>query len=130
MLDEILRWLGAGNTLIRDMGPVITLALGMLAGYGITQWVKFPIYEHVSEKWAAWWTRAVSVASTFVVLWTISDLSVAVCAAVGLAQPLLYTVTMALVRHYWPWLEATRLVGSADPSDEALVAQARRQQDR
>lgn len=112
------------------MGPMVAILFASLAGYGVTQFVKFPIYENVSEKWAAWWTRAVSVASTFVVLWTISDLSVAVCAAVGLAQPLLYTVTMALVRHYWPWLEATRLVGSADPSDEALVAQARRQQDR
>lgn len=130
MLDEILRWLGAGNTLIRDMGPVITLALGMLAGYGITQWVKFPIYEHVSEKWAAWWTRSVSIVSTAAVTYAIGTLPAWVCVAVGLGQPLLYTVTMALVRHYWPWLEATRIMGSADPSGEALVAQARRLQDR
>jgi len=130
MLEEILKWLGAGNGVVREMGPVVAILFGSLAGYGVTQFVKFPIYENVSERWAAWWTRAVSVASTFAVTWAISDLSPAVCAAVALAQPLLYTVTMALVRHYWPWLEATRIMGSADPSGEALVAQARRLQDR
>lgn len=126
MLEAILRWVGAGDAAILTMGPVLAIALAMVGGYGITQAVKYPLSTVLSGPWCRWATRVIAVASTAGLLLWLSDLPPALALVVGAAQPLVYGITMAVVRRRWPWLEATILLGSSAPDPAALEARAAR----
>lgn len=126
MLDEILKWMGAGDQAITAMGPVLTIILACIGGYAVTQTAKFPIAEFSLPSRAKWWTRGVSILATWLFAHYLGELPVMLEVLVALTQPVLYTLTMRIVRHRWPWLEATRTVGSADPSNQSLIAKIRR----
>lgn len=130
MLTEILRWLGAGDAAIATMGPVLAIALAMLGGYGVTQACKFPLSVWLDGEWRRWLTRMVSVASTTVLAVWLGDIVPPLALIVGAVQPAVYGITMAIVRRRWPWLEATILLGSADPSPASVEARAVREAER
>lgn len=125
MLDDILRWLAAGDTAIVTMGPLVALALAMLGGSGVTQLLKFPLARIIPAAWSDWAIRLLAILSTWLLLSWLAELPRALEVIVAVAQPYAYTGVMRVIRHRWPWLEATRAAGSVQPSDaaqEALLA--------
>ncbi len=46
---------------------------------------------------------------------------------VALLQSVLYGISMQIMRRRWPWLEAGKVLGSADPSTESLISKIHRQ---
>ena len=122
MLENILRWVAAGDSAIVTMGPVAAIALAMLGGAGVTQAAKFLLVELVPERWEKFAIRVTAIAATFVLLHLLADLVLALELVVAFAQPFAYLAFKALVRNRWPWLEATRAVGSVRPSEEARAA--------
>lgn len=122
MLDEILRWLGAGDAAITTMGPVLTILCAMLGGYGLTQAAKFPLKRLIPAAWSDWIVRTFAVVVTTVLAYALDGLGFALSLVVGVLQPWAYTVAMAVIRRRWPWLEATHVAGSASPSLESVTA--------
>jgi hypothetical protein len=122
MLENILRWVAAGDSAITSMGPIVAIALSMLGGYGITQFLKFPLVELVPDRLEKWCVRAVATAATWLLLHWLADLPLPLELVVAFLQPPVYTTLMAITRHRWPWLEATRSLGSARPSEDAREA--------
>lgn len=122
MLETFLEWMGAGDKAIATMGPVMSIALAALGGSGITQALKFPLVELLPDKWENWAIRLMAMGWTWLLLHWLADLPPALEVIVAAAQPYAYTGVMAVLRHRWPWLEATRTAGSARPSDEAQTA--------
>ena len=122
MLDQILSWMGAGDRAIATMGPVLAIALAALGGSGITQALKFPLVELVPERWESSAIRLVAMVSTWFLLHWLSDLPPPLEVIIAVAQPFGYRAVTRFINHRWPWMEATRTVGSARPSEEAQAA--------
>jgi hypothetical protein len=122
MLENILRWVAAGDSAISDMGPIVAIALAMLGGFGITQFLKFPLVELVPDRIEKWCIRAVATLATWVLVHWLADLPAPLELVVAFLQPPLYSTLMSISRHRWPWLEATRSMGSARPSEDARAA--------
>lgn len=126
MLQTVLEWMGAGDSAIARMGPVLAIVLAWLGGFGITQAIKFPLSRALPGAWASWSIRSVAVLSTWFCAHFLGELPNMLEAVVAFCQPLAYSVAMGLVRHWWPWLEAGRVLGSAAPSQSAQDAAASR----
>jgi len=126
MLNTLLEWMGAGDQAIRTMGPVLSIALAWLGGFGFTQAVKFPIAQLLDARWHNWVTRTVAVMSSWACAHYVGDLPNMVEFIVAMLQPAAYSVGMGVLRHWWPWLEAGKVLGSAKPSQEAQDAMAQR----
>lgn len=130
MLDNILRWVGAGDAAITAMGPLMTIALAWLFGGGLTQFVKFPLNAWLGARAPGcydWCVRAVAVAATAGFAHVLSEaLPWPLELGAGVTQILAYHAFRAVVKRRWPWLEASLLVGSATPSDKAVEAKADR----
>lgn len=124
MLDEVVRWIAAGDSAIKGMGPVLATALAMLGASGFTQLLKFPMAAVIlNEKWLDWSIKTVAVIMTIVWLELLNnDMPHALVLVLSMAQPYMYTLTMRAIRRFWPWAEATKVVGSATPSPEAVNA--------
>ncbi len=128
MLEELLQWLGAGDAAILGMGPIIASVLAMLGGFGATQLMKFPIKRLIPATWSDYLVRTFAVIVTFAFAHGLGELPLALELVIAGLQPIAYTWSMAVIRRRWPWLEATRTVGSAQPSAGAVAAlQARRE---
>lgn len=125
MLDTLLTWVAAGDQAVLTMGPVLATALAMLGGSAATQLLKFPLAGLLPDRWRDWSIRLLAILSTWAALHWLTRLPPMLEVVLALAQPYAYTLAMRVVRHHWPWLEATRLAGSAQPSEaaqEALLA--------
>lgn len=132
MLDQILRWIEAGDSAINGMGPVVATLLAMLGASGITQLLKFPMAAIITnERWLDWSIKVFAVSATVVALSLLNPtMPAALVIVLAAAQPYGYTLAMRLIRKYWPWLEATRVVGSAVPSEQAVAALQQRREAR
>jgi hypothetical protein len=126
VLDNIIKAFQAGDTIIGGMGGFTAMVLSMAAGMSITQVVKFPIARLIPDAWCAWSIRLVGIGATWSIARLIVSLPFPLPIVTALVQPLVYTAGMAMIRHFWPWLEAGKLLGSAAPSDAALQAKAAR----
>lgn len=126
MLNTLLEWMGAGDAAIATMGPMMSIALAWLGSFGITQTLKFPLSRVLPPIWRSWSIRLVAMATCWVCAHFIGELPNMVELVVAVTQPLAYTVAMSVVRHWWPWLEAGKVLGSAKPSQEAQDAMAQR----
>lgn len=126
MLETIIKALQAGDQIIGGMGAFTAMLLSMLGGMGITQVVKFPLARVVPDAWLSWTIRLVGIAATWSLARFIASLPVPLPVVTAFVQPLVYTGGMAAIRHFWPWLEAGKVLGSAAPSDAAVAAQAER----
>lgn len=126
MLDTVLQWLGAGDRAIASMGPSVAIALSLLGGFGVTQFLKFPIAKFVTDGWRDYAIRAVAVGSTWAFAHGLGDLPTGVELVVAFGTLYAYKLVNSIVRHYWPWLEAGWILGSAAPSEDAKRAMAER----
>lgn len=126
MLKTLLEWMGAGDAAIASMGPMMSIALAWLGSFGITQTLKFPLCRVLPQEWSAWIIRLVAMISCWLCAHYIGELPNMVELVVAVSQPLAYKVAMSLVRHWWPWLEAGKVLGSAAPSQAAQDAMAQR----
>lgn len=122
MLETLIQWIAAGDRAVLTMGPIVATALAMLGGSALTQLVKFPLADVLPERWLDWSIRVLAIVCTWFALHWLTRLPPMLELVLALAQPYAYTLTMRLIRHRWPWLEATRVVGSAQPSDQAVAA--------
>lgn len=132
MLDEILRWVAAGDSAINGMGPIAATLLAMLGASGFTQLMKFPMAALItSERWLDWSIKAFAVSVTVIALALLNrDMPVVLVFVLAMAQPYVYTAAMRVIRKYWPWLEATKVAGSAVPSEQAVAALQQRKDSR
>lgn len=132
MLDEILKWMGAGDAAIATMGPLATWALAVLFGSGLTQFAKFWIARKMNDEGLYDWTvRAVAVVSCAVFAHFLSDAVPWIFEiGIGVSQVIIYHGSRAAIRRWWPWLETSKAVGSVCPPNEARIAQALRNQDK
>jgi len=119
VLDLILKWISAGDQAITGMGPIVATALAMLAAASVTQLLKFPLAQLLGERWLAWTIRLLAVVLTWLALHYLTRLPFALELVLAVAQPYAYTVVMRVIRHRWPWLEAGKVLGSAQPSEIA-----------
>lgn len=122
MLDLIREWIAAGDQAITGMGPIVATALAMLGASGFTQLAKFPLARLVPAGWADWSIKALAVVSTGIALHWLADLPVMLELVLSVAQPYGYTLAMRVIRRFWPWLEAGRVLGSAQPSEASQEA--------
>lgn len=122
MLEQLLQWIAAGDAAIAGMGPVVATALAMLGAAGFTQMLKFPLTRVVQGEHATYAVRWLAILSTWLALHGLTRLPLALELVLSLAQPYAYTVVMRLIRHRWPWLEAGKVLGSAQPSVKAVDA--------
>lgn len=122
MLDLIRDWISAGDQAILGMGPVVATALAMLGAAGFTQMLKFPLARRLPDEWATYAIRWLAIISTWLALHFLTRLPPALEIILALVQPVAYTVVMRSVRHRWPWIEAGKVLGSAQPSEEAQDA--------
>lgn len=131
MLDTVLSWLGAGDSAIATMGPVITIALAWLFGGALTQFLKFPLNFWIDDSTRYdFAVRALAVVSTTAFAHYLSDsLPIPVEIGVGLSQVFAYHAFRSAVRRWWPWLEVSPLVGSVNPSPRAMSAKRERERD-
>ncbi|MCC7462081.1 MAG: hypothetical protein IT480_06410 [Gammaproteobacteria bacterium] len=131
MLDNILKYLGAGDAALTVMGPVLTIALAWLFGGALTQAVKFPLSRTIAGGWYDWTVRSFAVVATAGFAHILSaSLPWPLEVGIGFAQPIAYKAGIAIIRRFWPWLEVSALIGSVTPSDRALQARAQRAADR
>jgi len=128
MLEQAIRALQAGDQIIGGMGPFTAMLLSMAAGMSLTQIVKFPLARFVPDAWTAWTIRLAGILATWAIARLIVSLPFPLPLVTALLQPLVYTGGMAVIRHWWPWLEAGKVLGSAQPSEAALQAKADRTQ--
>ena len=127
MLEDALKWIGAGDQALLIMGPVLTIFLAWLFGGCVTQILKFPISRFIDGAWFDWSVRLLSVLVTAVFAHALSNsLNVPMDVGVGAAQPLVYKLGLAAVRKWWPWAEVSLLVGSVAPPISAYKAAADR----
>lgn len=126
MLDEVLRWAGAGDQAITAMGPTVAIALALLGGFGVTQFLKFLIAEFVTDRWRAFVIRLVAVVSTWCFAHSIGGLPTGVELVVAFSTLFVYWLVQTTLWHYFPWLEAGKIVGSAVPSNDAVQARVDR----
>ena len=128
MLEEVLKWLGAGDEAINSMGPLITIAIAVVGGGFFTQVVKFWLRRGIKDDGLFdWCTRAVAVLATFVLAYYLGDAVPGwLAAVVGVCQPGIYHLGISTIRRYWPWLEASKMVGSVNPDQSVLDAAAAR----
>lgn len=128
MLDNVLKWLGAGDTAISAMGPVLTILLAWLFGGALAQALKFPLSVAINNARLYDWTvRTLAIVATALFAHLLSDtLPWPLEIGVGLSQVLAYHAFRSAVRKWWPWLEVSPLVGSVEPSDAARAAKQRR----
>lgn len=122
MLETLLKWIAAGDEAVLTMGPIVATALAMLGGSAFTQLVKFPLAGLLPDRWVDWSIRTLAIVSTWVALHWLTQLPPMLELVLALAQPYAYTLVMRLIRHRWPWLEATKLAGSVEPSEAATEA--------
>ena len=122
MLETLIKWIAAGDQAVLTMGPIVATALAMLGGSAFTQLVKFPVAGVLPERWRDWSIRVLAIVCTWFALHWLTRLPPMLELVLALAQPYGYTLVMRLIRHRWPWLEATRAVGSAQPSEAATEA--------
>ena len=126
MLEQLIRALQAGDQIIGGMGAFTGMLISMFGGMGITQVIKFPLVKVIPAAWQAWTIRLVGIAATWSIARYIASLPVPLPIVTAFVQPLVYTGGMAVIRHFWPWLEAGKVLGSAQPSQAALQAKADR----
>jgi len=119
VLDLIVKWISAGDQAIVGMGPIVATALAMLGASSVTQMIKFPLAQVLDERWLAWTIRLLAVVLTWLALHYLTRLPLALELVLAVAQPYAYTVVMRVIRHRWPWLEAGKVLGSAQPSEIA-----------
>lgn len=126
MLEQLIRALQAGDQIIGSMGAFTGMVLAMVAGMSLTQVVKFPLARLVNDAWLDWTIRLVGIAATWLIARLIVSLPAPLPLITALAQPIVYRGAMGVIRHWWPWLEAGKVLGSARPSEAALQAKADR----
>jgi hypothetical protein len=121
MLDLVLKWMGAGDTAIATMGPVLTIAFAWLGGFAITQAFKFPLDKLIGNgQWHAWITRMFAVCATWLLAHYLNGLIGWLEVIVAFLQPIAYGVALSVITKYWPWIEATKVMGKIEPSAEAV----------
>ena len=126
MIDMIVQALQAGDGVLKDMGAFTGAVLAMIAGMSLTQVIKFPIAKVLGDGWREWTIRITGIIATWSIARLIVSLPAPLPVITALAQPFVYTGAMAVIRHFWPWMEAGKLVGSAAPSEEAVAIRAAR----
>lgn len=131
VLQHFLSALGAGDSLIAAMGPGLTILLSWVFGGAVAQLLKFPLSRAITDPWFSYIVRVLAVMATLVFVHLLSD-TVPLWLEIGaaMAQPLAYHGSLAVIRRYWPWLEASRSVGSVNPPAAAFTAAAQRVADK
>lgn len=87
MLDQVLKWIGAGDQAITVMGPVLTIVFAWLGGFGITQLAKFPMSRIINDVWMNWCTRSFAAVVTASLAWWIGEMPLPLNVVIGVAQP-------------------------------------------
>lgn len=129
VLERLLAAMGASDQLISAMGPTFAILLAMVAAGAVAQFLKFPLSRRIRDDMAFSWTvRAVAILATFVFAHFLTDKLVwPLELAFACVQPLLYHVTLAIIRHWMPWLETYKAVGAVEPPRTAEVAKVLRE---
>lgn len=129
MLDNVLKWMGAGDAAISAMGPLLTIALAWLFGGACAQFLKFWLNRWIDDpRVYDWSVRALAIATTTAFAHLLADtLPWPLEIGVGLSQVLAYHAFRSAVRKWWPWLEVSPLVGSVEPSEAAYAAKDARE---
>ena len=126
MLETVLSWLGAGDSMLIKMGPVAVMVVSMFAGFALTQAVKFPLARHVSDAWREWSIRTFGIVATWGFARVLGDLSLGLEMVAALGQPFAYFVVIGAIHRWFPWIEAGKVLGSAAPSEQAVQLRAER----
>lgn len=131
MLEDILKYAGAGDAALRTMGPVLTILLSWIGGGAVAQFLKYPISRAVQDGAAFDWTvRTVAVLSAFGFAHVLSgSVTTPLEVVAAVTQPIAYWASLRLIRRFWPWLEVHPAVGSVTPPASAFVAAAERAAD-
>lgn len=130
MLDQLLKWIAAGDAALLGNSPIVAIVLAMTGAAGITQTLKFWLMRLINDETVERWTiRVVAVALTWALLTWLSGLELGVTIVIAFIQPYAYTCVMAVIRHRWPWIEATKAAGSVRPSEDARAALLQRRDD-
>ena len=122
MIESIVKWVSAGDSMFANMGPILSIALAMVGGFGITQLIKFPIAGLLSDRWRDWTIRTTGIVATWFVATLIGNLPWQIDMVVAVSQPFAYRGVMGAIRKFWPWLEAGKVLGSAAPSEASMNA--------
>lgn len=123
VLKHLLSALGAGDQLIAVMGPSFTILLSWVAGGAVAQFLKYPLSRRLQDPNFSFVVRLIAITSTLVFAHLLSDsIHATLEVVVALVQPLVYHVSLAMVRKWWPWLETRRFVGSISPPPTAVTA--------
>lgn len=126
MLQTILDWIGAGDSVLLKMGPVAVIAVSMFAGFALTQAVKFPLARHVPDAWREWSIRTFGIVATWAFARVLGELPLGLELVAALGQPFAYFVVVGAIHRWFPWVEAGRVLGSAAPSETAVQLRAER----
>lgn len=116
-MDETVKWVTGMLIAYPEAAGVIG---GLLASWAMTQWVKFLLPDTWPERTFKAVTRAIATVSAFGFcygLWEAIDymrhdpsnerpLAVMVSIGCAFASPILYTITMRVVVHFFPWVDA------------------------
>jgi hypothetical protein len=123
MLEQILKWLGAGDHALSVMGPTLTIALAWVFGGAAAQTLKYPLSRLLDAAWFDWSVRTLAIAATVGFAHLLSGSVPGVLEfGAGLSQPIVYWASLRVIRKYWPWMEVSAAVGSIDPPASAYFA--------
>lgn len=131
MLEDILKWAGAGDAALKAMGPVITILLAWIGGGAIAQFLKYPISRAVQDGAAFDWTvRTVAVLAAFGFAHVLSgSVTTPLEVVAAVTQPVAYWASLRVIRRFWPWMEVYSAVGSCTPPATAYAAAEQRRAD-
>lgn len=132
ILQRILTGLGASDQLISTMGPSLSILLAIAGGTAAAQFFKYPLSRLIADDGLfSWCVRAVAVAATFLLALFLTDqMRWPLALVVGFLQLAVYHASLRMIRRWWPWLEASPVVGSVEPPPSAYVARAQRLADK
>lgn len=105
----IAHWLDLLETYLAHPTAVRALAAGLVTSWLVTQGWKFhPWLSRLTPVAARWYTRGIAFVTGFgpvATLWPEHGAPRWMLAVViGIAAPILYTLALRIVGHWWPWL--------------------------
>ena len=124
----MIRWI---VETILQYPEVIGVAGGLAFSWALTQRVKFMLPDTWSDKKLTSITRAVATLSAFAFcygLWEAIDgmradpktekpLALIVSIGIAIASPIIYTIVMRIVVHFFPWIDAHVSVRPKQPGE-------------
>jgi hypothetical protein len=132
VLQRILAGLGASDQLIATMGPTLSILLAIAGGTAAAQFFKYPLSRAIADGGLFDWSvRAVAVGVTFLLsLFLTEKISWPIALVFSFLQLAFYHLSLAMIRRWWPWMEAKPMVGAIEPPLKAFEAAAQRQADK